>query len=145
VTLGYSPLVKNRRKPAGHGELPRSPGSSYLRILVPAVTASALMVAACGSSGSATSQATQDATAACQALVRSRAELSSLSLSVGYRLTGATNLALAAAGEDSSRYGNLSSRMKALQNDVASNSSQAIAPDVAAALSVCNSDKLPSK
>ena len=102
------------------------------------------MIAACGGSGSS-DRATQDATAACQALVRSTGQLSPLLLSVGYRLTGATNLALAAAGEDSSRYGNLSSRMKALQNDVASNASQAIAPDVAAALSVCNSDKLPSK
>ena len=35
--------------------------------------------------------------------------------------------------------------MKTLQNDVAANSSQAIAPDLAAALSVCNSDKLPWK
>jgi hypothetical protein len=108
------------------------------------VTVSALLTAACGGSGSSNS-ASPDATAACQALVRSGSELSPLSLSVGYRLTGATNLALAAAGEDSSRYGNLSSRMKALQNDVASNASQAIAPDLAAALTVCKSDKLPSK
>jgi hypothetical protein len=118
----------------------------YLRVLLPALTASS-MIAACGGSGSNSqaTQATQDATAACQALVRSSGELAPLSLSIGYRLTGATSLAFAAAGEDSSRYGNLSSRMKALQNDVASNASQAIAPDVAAALSVCNSDKLPSK
>jgi hypothetical protein len=108
------------------------------------VAASALIITGCGGGGSS-GGANQDATAACQALVRSSSQLSPLSLSVGYRLTGATNLGLAAAGEDSSRYGNLSSRMKALQDDVADNASQAIPADVAAALSVCKTDKLPSK
>ncbi len=100
--------------------------------------------AACGGSGSSHTAA-QDATAACQALARSHGQLSSLSLSAGYRLTGGANLGVAAAGEDSKKYGNLSQPMKSVQADVSNNASGAIAKDVDAALEACKADKLPSK
>ena len=86
-----------------------------------------------------------DATAACQALARSTENLSPPSVSVGFRLTGAGSLGLAAAGEDSVHYGNLSNPMKAVQNDVSGNATGAITGDVDAALGVCKADKLPSK
>ena len=102
-----------------------------------------LVIAACG--GSAANVATQDAAAGCQGLARSSGKLSPLSLSIGYRLTGASNLGLAGAGEDTTRYGNLSNPMKTIGNDVSTNASKAITADVAIALAVCKTDNLPSK
>ncbi len=100
--------------------------------------------AACGGSGSSHTAA-QDATAACQALARSRDQLSPLSLSTGYRLTGAANLGVAAAGEDSNKYGNLSQPMKSVQMDVSNNATGTISKDVDSALAACKVDKLPYK
>jgi hypothetical protein len=111
--------------------------------LLVAAVAIGMVVTACGSSGSSKA-ASQDATAACQALSRSQKQLSSLTLSVGYRLTGASGLGVAAAGEDNHKYGNLSEPMKTVANDVSSNASGAIANDVKVALAVCKMDKLPS-
>ena len=126
------------------------PGPRLLRItarrsvLASTLAAVAVLSAACG--GSSSNHGAQvDATAACQALARSTGNLSPLSLSVGYRLTGAGYLGLAAAGEDSAHYGNLANPMKAVQNDVSTNASGAITGDVDAALGVCKADKLPSK
>jgi hypothetical protein len=113
-------------------------------LLASTLAAVAVLSAACGGSGS-DNGATVDATAACQALARSTDSLSPPSVSVGFRLTGAGSLGLAAAGEDSAHYGNLSNPMKAVQNDVSSNATGAITGDVDAALGVCKADKLPSK
>jgi hypothetical protein len=99
--------------------------------------------AACGSSNS-DNGGKADATAACQALSRSEANLSHLTLSVGYRLTGAGNLGVAAAGEDPSTYGNLSKPMKQVQTDVNLNDTTRASADVKSALAVCKADKLPT-
>jgi hypothetical protein len=103
-----------------------------------------VVAGACGGSGSSHTAA-QDATAACQALARSRGQVSSLSLSAGYRITGAANLGVAAAGEDNKKYGNLSQAMKSVQNDVSNNATGTISKDVNSALAACKADKLPSK
>ena len=99
--------------------------------------------AACGSSSS-DNGGKADATAACQTLARSGGNLSHPTLSVGYRLIGAGNLGVAAAGEDPSAYGNLSKPMKQVQTDVNLNSTTRTSADVKSALAACKADKLPS-
>ena len=87
MTLGYAAAVKDRRRHADNGEL-RRPSALFFSA---ALTASALMIAACGGTGS-NDRATQDARAACQALVRSQAQLSPLSLSVAIASQGPLTL-----------------------------------------------------
>jgi hypothetical protein len=139
VSSGTRENTREGSRPA-RGRLHASIRWSFLASTLAAVV---VLTAACGGSSS-DNGAKVDATAACQALARSTGKLSPLTLSVGYRLTGAGNLGLAAAGEDSVHFGNLSNPMKAVQNDVSTNATGAISGDVGAALGVCKADKLPS-
>jgi predicted small lipoprotein YifL len=107
-----------------------------------AVLTAVLGLAACGGAKAST-EAPDDAKAACAALVRTKANFTRPGDADWRRLRAAGDLGVAAATENTKKYGELNQPFAVVYKDALNSDSTSILTDARAALSVCADLDLP--